>query len=245
MQKFRLLAPSQDHKAIGDIFRGVSAADVRQQTGKRDENTGEMLHSTVSSVIIMIGDVDQDDIFLDIGGGLGNVAAQFATQTNARQYVGIEKRPELVRRGGLCLRSRANQFLLLHKVILCHGDVLETPLSSATPFQDASIIFLNDFLFDETAKVSVSQQLFLMLRARVIVSTSCYCPRHRTSCRSSFCDKWKLVDYVWTRNLEVVPDPNLHVQDLSVSSSGNTLVIVLLISLLLTYMLSAVGVAIL
>ncbi|EEY62914.1 uncharacterized protein PITG_21439 [Phytophthora infestans T30-4] len=40
-QHLRLLEPSQAESAIRDIFSNVSAADVRQQAGKTDENAGE------------------------------------------------------------------------------------------------------------------------------------------------------------------------------------------------------------
>ncbi|KAI9980360.1 hypothetical protein PInf_026268 [Phytophthora infestans] len=81
--------------AIRDIFSNVSVADVRQQAGKTDENAGEMLPAAISSVIQMIEAVHRDDVFLDVGAGLGNVAAQFAVQTIARQCLGIEKQPEV------------------------------------------------------------------------------------------------------------------------------------------------------
>ncbi|KAG7378129.1 hypothetical protein PHYPSEUDO_010534 [Phytophthora pseudosyringae] len=128
VKRFHLLAPSQAEMAAHDIFCAVSAADVRQQAGKTDENAGELLPTAVSSVIQMIGSVHQDCVFLDIGAGLGNVAAQFAIQTNARHCLGIEKRPELVSRGVFCLRTHASRMLLLHKVILHQGNVLDMPL---------------------------------------------------------------------------------------------------------------------
>ncbi|KAE8978407.1 hypothetical protein PR001_g24853 [Phytophthora rubi] len=191
---FHLLAPRQAERTVRNVFSGVSAFDVRQQAGKTDENAGELLPAAVSSVIQMIGNVQQDDVFLDVGAGLGNVAAQFAIQTNARQCLGIEKQPELVSRGIFCLRTRASRTLLLHKVILHQGNVLDTPLSTTLPFQDASVIYLNDFLFDETAKLVVQQELSLIRRARLIISTSRYCPRHRESCRRRFCAKWELTE---------------------------------------------------
>ncbi|KAI9982692.1 hypothetical protein PInf_008681 [Phytophthora infestans] len=87
-QHLRLLEPSQAESAIRDIFSNVSAADVRQQAGKTDENAGEMLPAAISSVIQMIGAVHRDDVFLDIGADLGNVAAQFAIQTIATPMLG-------------------------------------------------------------------------------------------------------------------------------------------------------------
>ncbi|KAG7382645.1 hypothetical protein PHYPSEUDO_004676 [Phytophthora pseudosyringae] len=199
MKRSPLLTPSEAERAVRDIFSGVLAADVRQQAGKIDENAGELLPTAVLNVIQIIGNVQQDDVFLDIGAGLGNVAAQFAIQTNARQCLGIEKRPELVSRGVLCLRTHAVRVLLLHKVILHQGNVLDMPLSSTPPFQGESMVFLNDFLFDETAKLVVQQELCLMPRARLIISTSRYCPRHRGSCRRSFCAKWKLAETTYGR----------------------------------------------
>ncbi|EEY64809.1 uncharacterized protein PITG_15598 [Phytophthora infestans T30-4] len=65
-----------------------------------DENAGEVLPAAVSKIIEMIGNIRHDDVFLDVGAGLGNVAAQFAVQTKARQCLGIKTRPELVSRGG-------------------------------------------------------------------------------------------------------------------------------------------------
>ncbi|EEY62891.1 uncharacterized protein PITG_15327 [Phytophthora infestans T30-4] len=115
---------------------------------------------------------------------------------NARE---IEKRPEVFLRGVHCLREHAPRLLLLHKVFLSQGDVLDTPLSSRLPFQRASIVFLNDFLFDELAKLAVQEQLYMMPRVRLIVSTSRYCPRHRDSCRRRFCSKWRLAKITYGR----------------------------------------------
>ncbi|EEY55287.1 uncharacterized protein PITG_09214 [Phytophthora infestans T30-4] len=109
------------HKRVE--WKEVSRA---MRTGKTDESAGEMLPAAISIVIQMIGAVHQDDVFLDIGAGLGNVAAQFAIQTIARQCLKIKKRPEIF--------------------FEVQGDALDTPLSSRLPFQRASIVFLNDFL---------------------------------------------------------------------------------------------------
>ncbi|ETN24156.1 hypothetical protein PPTG_00592 [Phytophthora nicotianae INRA-310] len=85
-------------KNLADRSQGVvSAADIRQGAGKPDENAGELLPTAVSSVIQMIGDISEDDVFLDVEAGLGNIVARFTLQTNAGQCLGIEKRAEVVR----------------------------------------------------------------------------------------------------------------------------------------------------
>ncbi|KAG7379820.1 hypothetical protein PHYPSEUDO_008088 [Phytophthora pseudosyringae] len=197
--RFRLLLPSEAEKSVSNIFSDITAADVRQHVGKTEENAGELLPTTVSSIIKVVGQVERDDIFLDVGAGLGNVVTQFALQSNARQCLAIEKRRNVAQRGSECIRSHASRLLLLHKAQLIHGDVLDTPLSSSSPFQDASIIFLNDFLFEKAAKIVVVEELSRMRRARMIVSTSRYCPRHRHSCRRIFCMEWQLTKTFYGR----------------------------------------------
>ncbi|KAL3672616.1 hypothetical protein V7S43_001911 [Phytophthora oleae] len=64
------LQVSQAERAIQDIYSRVSAAEVRQEAGKTDEDAGEVLPTAVSSVIQMIGEVKCEDVFLDVGTGL-------------------------------------------------------------------------------------------------------------------------------------------------------------------------------
>ncbi|KAF1788510.1 S-adenosyl-L-methionine-dependent methyltransferase [Phytophthora cactorum] len=85
----------------------------------------------------MIGNVHQDDVFLDISAGLGNVAAQFAIQTNARQ----------------CLKTAGDSPPRCPLLARSCGP-------SATTTQSASIVFLNDFLFDETAKLLCRERVW-------------------------------------------------------------------------------------
>ncbi|KAF4028460.1 hypothetical protein GN244_ATG19865 [Phytophthora infestans] len=59
------LLASQAEMAIQDIYSSVSAADIRQEAGKTDENAGEMLPAAVTSILQMIGEVRQEDVFLD------------------------------------------------------------------------------------------------------------------------------------------------------------------------------------
>eukprot|EP00644_Phytophthora_capsici_P014206 jgi/Phyca11/99349/e_gw1.3.439.1 len=156
----------------------------------------------------MIGPVNENDIFLDVGAGLGNIAAQFAIQTNANQCLGIEKRAEVARAGLKCVRSNATQLQNLRKVRVLIGDVLDTPLSSFPPFEAASIIYLNDFLFSEPAKLAVREELCHMSKARVIVSSSLYCSRHRSTCRGAFCARWTCKQTIYGRaswKSELVP----------------------------------------
>ncbi|OWZ13079.1 Histone methylation protein [Phytophthora megakarya] len=193
------LQPVQAETAIQDIYRYVSAADVRHQAGKIDENSGEVMPAAVSRIIRMFGEITQGDIFLDVGAGLGHVVAQVALQTKARRCLGIEKRREVVEAGSRCVQAHVPQLAHLRKVLVLIGDVLDIPLSTRAPFDAATIVFLNDLLFTEEAKLVIQQELSHMPKARLIVSTSLYCPRHRSSCKRRFCGKWKQVETSYGR----------------------------------------------
>ncbi|OWZ03519.1 Histone methylation protein, partial [Phytophthora megakarya] len=198
----RIPAPLQAGKAetaIQDIYGGVSATEVRQKAGKTDENAGELLPTAVSSIIQMIGDLKASDVFLDVGAGLGHIVAQFALQTGARMCLGIEKRPEVVQAGVRCVRENVSRFAHLFKVRVLTGDVLDTPLSTRNPFKEASIVFLNDILFTDPAKLVVREELERMAKVRLIVSTSRYGPRHPDSCQRSFCVKWDQAESIYGR----------------------------------------------
>eukprot|EP00644_Phytophthora_capsici_P019582 jgi/Phyca11/52778/gw1.859.2.1 len=121
--------------AVQDIYRSVSAADIRQEAGKTDGNAGEMLPTAVTSILQMIGEVRQEDVFLDVGAGLGHVVAQVALQTNAHRCLGIEKRHDVVSSGARCVRSHVSLFGHLRRGLVLTGDVLDTPLSTRAPFK--------------------------------------------------------------------------------------------------------------
>ena len=207
----RMPTPLQANGAelsIQDIYRSVSDAEVRQQAGKPDENAGELLPNAVSGIIQMIGEVKQMDVFLDVGAGLGHIVAQFAIQTGAHLCLGIEKRLEVVGAGARCVREHVSRFAHLLKVRVLAGDILDTPLSTFAPFKEATIVFLNDFLFTEAAKHVVRDELSRMPKLRLIVSTSKYCPRHRRSCQSCLCVRWQLAETIFGRcswKSELVP----------------------------------------
>ncbi|EEY61731.1 uncharacterized protein PITG_21387 [Phytophthora infestans T30-4] len=50
--------------AIQDIYSSVSAADIRQEAGKTDENAGEMLPAAVTSILQMIGEASRNGMTL-------------------------------------------------------------------------------------------------------------------------------------------------------------------------------------
>ncbi|KAG6947458.1 hypothetical protein JG687_00016081 [Phytophthora cactorum] len=125
----------------------------------------------------IIGPVAVGDVFLDIGCGIGNTAP--------KRCIGIEIRHELSQLGSQLIQRYSNVQPLLK-------DAKETGLSVRQPYFDACIVYLNSFLFANDIKLFVLSELCTLPRARIVVSTEKFCPRHRTPCRNAFCATWQL-----------------------------------------------------
>ncbi|OWY91055.1 Histone methylation protein [Phytophthora megakarya] len=69
-------------------------------------------------------------------------------------------------------------------------------MPSQLPTRDATAIFANTFLFEESAKLVIARELRAMAKARAVASTSSFIPRHHASCSQPFCQTWKLKRYV-------------------------------------------------
>ncbi|GMF53250.1 unnamed protein product [Phytophthora fragariaefolia] len=167
---------------LQSVFGSVTKADVRRKAGVRHENAGELLPQAVASILVAIGPVSVDDIFLDIGAGIGNVITQVALQIPVRRSIGIEIRHDLCGLGCKFISRYSHVQPLLKKVLLRNADASKCRMSSQTSFCHASIVYLNSFLFTDSAKLFVLEELFLLPRARFVISTEAYCPRHRPSC---------------------------------------------------------------
>ncbi|KAG6956739.1 hypothetical protein JG687_00010413, partial [Phytophthora cactorum] len=137
-----------------------------------------LLPRVFADVLTISGPIRANDIFLAIGCGIANIAAQFALQTPVRS--GVELRSDL------CVQPLRKNSLLLH------GSTKDGGLSLRPPFGDAAIVYLNSFLFIDDVKALVLRALCALSRARIVISTEAFYPRHRPSCKNNFCAPWKL-----------------------------------------------------
>ncbi|KAG4231297.1 hypothetical protein PC116_g20425 [Phytophthora cactorum] len=157
-------------RLLQSVFGSVTKADVRQRAGALHENAGELVPQALSEVMNIIGPV----------------------ATAPKRCIGIEIRHELSQLGSQLIQRYSNVQPLLKKVLLLHGDAKETGLSVRQPYFDACIVYLNSFLFANDIKLFVLSELCTLPRARIVVSTEKFCPRHRTPCRNAFCATWQL-----------------------------------------------------
>ncbi|KAG6957970.1 hypothetical protein JG688_00010731 [Phytophthora aleatoria] len=139
------------------VFGSVTKADVRQKAGATHENAGELMPRAFADVLTIIGPITANDIFLDVGCGIGNIVAQFALQTPVRS--GVELRSDLWHLGCQLISRFSKVQPLLKKGILLQGDAKDGGLSLRPPFCDATIVYLNSFLFIDDVKALVLREL--------------------------------------------------------------------------------------
>ncbi|GMF57164.1 unnamed protein product [Phytophthora fragariaefolia] len=207
-QRVSTLSPRVAADVLASVFGGISARDVRQQAGRTYGNAGEVLATGVSAVLGAIGPLGHEDIFLDIGAAVGNVLAQVALMTDVRTCIGLEVRGDFLALGQNGIRQHLSNHPQLAKVEIRLADAHDVLLSRQPPFCDATVVFANIFLFEEHAKLVVLQELGAMSATRVIVSTSKFCLRHRSTCSQPYCKSWNLEHQIEVRvSWKATPHP--------------------------------------
>ncbi|KAG1698388.1 hypothetical protein DVH05_014891 [Phytophthora capsici] len=177
-------------RAVDSLFASVKKADIRQELGKPHTNAGEILPAGVDSLIDSIGYIDDQDIFLDVGCGLGNVLVQFALQTLVSKCYGIEMREEVLFHGLQLMDETPSLRDYCGKVSMVCAEASTIQLAFERPYSQATIILANHRLFEAHVKSHVEEQLGLHDSARVLILGEEVCPRHHASCRSTFCARW-------------------------------------------------------
>ncbi|OWZ06296.1 Histone methylation protein, partial [Phytophthora megakarya] len=177
-------------RVMSSIFQDIRACDVRQRAGQTQYNAGEIRPSGIEAILRAVGPLHNGDVFLDVGAGIGNVLAQVALTTNVRRCIGVDVWEELCVLAAKNIHRNADAYPLLRKVSVVAAEVQNVLLSTQSPTADATIVYTNYFLFEESAKLYMAQKLSAMPNARVVASTSRFCPRHRASCSQPFCSRW-------------------------------------------------------
>lgn len=79
--RFRLLSQQEAIRAVSSVFGDVRASDIRQQAGRTQDNAGELLvlPSGVAAMLAAMGPLNECDVFLDVGAGIGNVLCNGVT----------------------------------------------------------------------------------------------------------------------------------------------------------------------
>ncbi|GMF50914.1 unnamed protein product [Phytophthora fragariaefolia] len=169
-------------------FDEFTANDIRQASGRTQTNAGEIWPSGVEKILSSTQPLDERDVLLNDGAGIGKILAQIALTTNVCQCIGVEVRGVATR----CVGQGTDVYPLLRKVTMKAADVRDVLFSHQAPISGATVVFANYFLFEEAAKFGIVRELGATSKARIIASTFLFCPMNRMRCTQPFCARWKL-----------------------------------------------------
>ena len=184
------------YEIIRIIFSKISQMDVVQSSGSPHKNAGEVTPFGLTRLMSMIPEqVTSDDVFCDIGAGIGNIVAQVALQTPIKLCVGIELRKELVQLGQKAIKKFVPTYPELSRVWLKQGDICALPWHIQAQLQACTIVFANSVLFDAGAVQKIEDMVCFADRVRVVVVGHTPCGRqgrHSSRCSRLFCAMYKL-----------------------------------------------------
>ena len=210
----QLIADAAIDQAMLMILGSVEKSTVRQPTGRRDENVGEL---SVSAVKQMIGAIKltPDDVFLDVGCGLGNIAIQVALQTTAKKSVGVDMRQDVAEFGKRMVLRHWTSFPGLQRVFLFVGDVRVLNLAEDVRTEDTTVLYCHNTVFAPASNLAIRRVCCLLKSLRAVVLAAVLCPRHRASCYDEFCMTWSLTQTFKAEVTYKSEGVNLHVYERS------------------------------
>eukprot|EP00127_Corallochytrium_limacisporum_P001550 Clim_evm3s66 gene=Clim_evmTU3s66 len=144
-----------------------------------EEVYGEFSYEMFDHVIQTVG-IGPEDIFLDLGSGVGQIVVQVATQCKAKLSYGIEKND--VPAGYAKLMSKNFDRLMAFygkehgKYVIEQGDFLEDRVIEY--IKKATVIFCNNFAFGPKVNHHLSQRLLDAQDGAVIISSLTFAPLH-------------------------------------------------------------------
>ncbi|KAL3664955.1 hypothetical protein V7S43_010131 [Phytophthora oleae] len=107
--------------------------------------------------------------------------------------IAIELRADVYQLGLKMIGKNVQGRRVLSRLQFFCKDVDGVELSRCLPFQQATIVYWNNLLFQPSVIEIVKEQLSYMDGVRFFISSVRMCPRHRESCFSGFCSTCELV----------------------------------------------------
>lgn len=187
----KILKQADTIAVLQELFSTIPKVYVRHSGKNVDYNMGEVSVVGTTTLIDSIGCLQEADMFVDIGSGLGNVVAHVALQTPVGKVLGIEIRRDVALLGQKHITKLAYKYTQLHKVDVMVEDVRTMDVKS-TAIKNTSILFSNNILFQPSANLAMEKIVLQLANLRVIVLGIPFCARHRQTCTREFCLMWEL-----------------------------------------------------
>jgi hypothetical protein len=183
------------YEAIDEIFGHFTVADVKQPSGAKQLNAGEIAPVGVTAMVQAI-DISTDDIFLDIGSGTGSVLAQIILQTPVRKCFGLEIREALSQKSRDTINAMKIKYARLLLIDIITGDIKDLSVNTAQDFSTATYVFCNNLVFTPEDSLAVSTFLCKSLMCKFALVTDRFCARCSSACTNEFCMSWSEVKVV-------------------------------------------------
>jgi hypothetical protein len=183
------------YEAIEEIFGHLTKADVRQPSGDRHLNHGEIAPVGVTAIVQHI-DLTEADVFLDIGSGTGSVLAQVVLQTPVRNAIGLEISDDLAQKSRDAIQASKLKYPRLHMVTVITGDVKDLPHTVQQVLSSATVIYSNNLVFGAKDNLALRKFVCKYHPVRLVLLSERFCARCSSSCTDEFCTLWKEIKVI-------------------------------------------------
>lgn len=175
--------------------RSQEVDDLSMEDFRRLMTYGEVSVSSVANKIFPLFNLDEDDVFFDLGCGTGKILVQAALQTPCKRAIGIELMQNRVLEGQKALdRLKERKLATLDgkQIEIFRGDMFVPPEKAR--LEDATVIFINNVMFGPQLMLKVLQLFNTLPKLRCVMTLRKICERHgheKCSRAGNYC-----VDYV-------------------------------------------------
>ncbi|CAI5713714.1 unnamed protein product [Hyaloperonospora brassicae] len=162
--------------------RSQEIEDLNMEEFRRLMTYGEVSIKSVANTVLPLLNLDEDDVFFDLGCGTGKILVQAALQTPCRRATGIELMQNRVLEGQKALKrleSRNIAILRGKQVEIFRGDIFVPPEEAR--LMDATVVFINNVMFGPALMLKVMELLKDMAKLRCVITLRKICERHGDS----------------------------------------------------------------
>lgn len=143
---------------LNTVYQGISGF-ISYEPGEKEAGEkkkvyltyGEMLYPSVGKIINFMADINENDVFYDLGSGIGKVGLQFFLRTPIKKARGIEFSTTRNKHAEHVYAEVRKEFpeLVAGRTLDCiNGNFLEQDISDATIIYACSTCYSEDLLAD-------------------------------------------------------------------------------------------------
>jgi 16S rRNA A1518/A1519 N6-dimethyltransferase RsmA/KsgA/DIM1 with predicted DNA glycosylase/AP lyase activity len=171
---------------IQKLFHAVSKAEIRQKAGETELNCGE-IQSTGLTKVLAECRVTDEDVFVDVGSGIGNVISQVVLQCPVRLCIGVEIQARCVELSKRIIAQNALKYSRLRRLMLWNADVKDLSVLHIDRLQAVTILYANNLVFSESTQLVLEDLTCKLSSLKIVAVTMPFCTRHRSTCTRAFC----------------------------------------------------------